>query len=805
MKYINHILCLTLLLLASTTTTIAQLNEGFEGSFPPDGWTVFDNGNGTERAWIKAETEPYSGSANAYVRYEDADGLPTEDWLVTPKLTPSGGDNMLTFYAKDDLSGNFSSRYTVRVSTVSQTEVATFTTVFSFRETDLNNDDTYKQFTVDLSAYDGMEIYVAFVLENQDGDSFLLDEVAGPAKATISSVPNCDAVLTTPANNTIDIAATTNLTWNVASGDPMGYKLSIGTSVGGTDVLNAFDVGNTTTYDPAVDFNFNTRYYVTVLPYNGMGDAATGNCQEIKFTTQSDPNTALDCQNFAASVNKTLCYGDDATEEFMVSSNSNQVKLTFTAGTVENNQDEIFIYDGIDDSGTLLNGDQLYGNDGDLTGLNYISSGNTLFVRLISDASNSCQSSDQTTISYTAECIDCVPPLATASFGSCDEMNGMFTIDLDIESLGSSTELTVLEGANVLQTVNATGVVNVGPFSLGTVTLSLTGSIPNNPACAITLAPFTQLVCPPANDACANPTALTVSNSSCSGAVMGTTLNATPATIDSPCEGIETDDDVWYSFTPGTGNGGSYTFELSNLDFTTSIVVYEGGCGALVNLNDCVNDNGQATVDLLENQTYLIQVFTNDTQERTDFDICVYPTPLPPANDVCGNPTAIDCSSGTISGEVATYATAQGVSDCNNEDVGQGLWYSFTGNGQNWTIGVTPNGWDAEVQIFSGVNCSNLNCEISVHEKGSAKKENITNFLTTMGEQYYLYIGTYSQSALAGTFDINISCATALATELVNFTGVIADENNVIRWKVADEWNIKEYVVERSADGQKDW
>ncbi|MFK7934567.1 MAG: T9SS type A sorting domain-containing protein, partial [Saprospiraceae bacterium] len=90
-------------------------------------------------------------------------------------------------------------------------------------------------------------------------------------------------------------------------------------------------------------------------------------------------------------------------------------------------------------------------------------------------------------------------------------------------------------------------------------------------------------------------------------------------------------------------------------------------------------------------------------------------------------------------------------------------------------------------------------------EKGCAKKENITNFLTTMGEQYYLYIGTYSQSALAGTFDINISCATALATELVNFTGVIADENNVIRWKVADEWNIKEYVVERSADGQKDW
>lgn len=158
----------------------AQLiNEGFEGAtFPPDGWATFRGADnvGTGYDWVQGTTSPNTGAGYAFVRYEAA-GSTAEDWLVTPQLFPDATDSTLSFWMRQAYSPDWGTVYTVRVSTASQNTHADFTVVQTWVETDF--DATYQEFSVDLSAYVGQAIYVAFVMAQDDGDSWYIDDVTG--------------------------------------------------------------------------------------------------------------------------------------------------------------------------------------------------------------------------------------------------------------------------------------------------------------------------------------------------------------------------------------------------------------------------------------------------------------------------------------------------------------------------------------------------------------------------------------------------------------------------------------------------
>ncbi|MCB4800408.1 T9SS C-terminal target domain-containing protein, partial [Tamlana sp. PT2-4] len=80
--------------------------------------------------------------------------------------------------------------------------------------------------------------------------------------------------LTSPLNGSTDVSITTNLSWTAIS-DATGYKLTVGTTSGGTDILNAEDVGNVLTYDFVSDLPETTTIYVSITPYNAVGDAVS--------------------------------------------------------------------------------------------------------------------------------------------------------------------------------------------------------------------------------------------------------------------------------------------------------------------------------------------------------------------------------------------------------------------------------------------------------------------------------------------------------------------------------------------------
>ena len=199
-----------------TQNSQAQLlSEGFDGAtFPPAGWAMFDNGIGLTNSWMQATTGVYSGAGSAYIQYETIGSI-SEDWLVTPAFTPTATEYQLTFYQKQTYSSNYGTTYEIRVSTTSQTNAATFTTVASYGENTFGT--AYSQKIIDLSAYIGQSVYVAFVEVQDDGDDWYVDEVV--------TLQSCSG---TPAAST-----TISSTTNACAGTP--FTLSLSTTYSSVD------------------------------------------------------------------------------------------------------------------------------------------------------------------------------------------------------------------------------------------------------------------------------------------------------------------------------------------------------------------------------------------------------------------------------------------------------------------------------------------------------------------------------------------------------------------------------------------
>lgn len=161
------------LLLITSITSYAQFPESFDtGGLIPTGWIVMQNeiqghewrvSDIEDRAWIFGQ---------GHLMPDDI----AEDWLVTPRFQPTGGSSVLTFELGDGSVLDFQSQITIRISTSPiQVIRSLYTTVLTITETDTNG--SLVSFNLNLSAYAGQQIYVAFVMENNDGDFWNLDNV----------------------------------------------------------------------------------------------------------------------------------------------------------------------------------------------------------------------------------------------------------------------------------------------------------------------------------------------------------------------------------------------------------------------------------------------------------------------------------------------------------------------------------------------------------------------------------------------------------------------------------------------------
>jgi hypothetical protein len=267
-------LLLFLFVLTSACYTFGQnLSEGFEGvTFPPAGWSVINLGDAN--TWVRSTSYPRTGLASASITYS---ATAHNDYLITPQLSPAAGNFTYSFYAESYLGGSFPEQFNVLLSTTGNA-VANFTITLA---STITAPATYGQFSYDLSAYIGQNVYVAIQAISTNEFYLLIDDVTGPP-ITPTPTPTAQptALVLTPGISTIAGSFT------AAAPAPSGGYLTIvstssslsGTPVNGVTYLPGQALGGGVVVSTANSTSFNatglnpvTLYYFYTFSYNNGG------------------------------------------------------------------------------------------------------------------------------------------------------------------------------------------------------------------------------------------------------------------------------------------------------------------------------------------------------------------------------------------------------------------------------------------------------------------------------------------------------------------------------------------------------
>ncbi len=189
--------------------------------------------------------------------------------------------------------------------------------------------------------------------------------------------------------------------------------------------------------------------------------------------------------------NSSYCYDNDSTfQNFFQGDTAFPLRLVINSGIVEDPDDVLIVLDS--DGITNLNAASPNGNNGDLTGLVFTASGNSISFLIQSDQSVSCADGNiDEPIDYTVICLECTEPEATYTvIGDCDDP-AEFTVDVNVSDIGSGNGLTITDDqGSAPQNIAAAGIVTFGPYTANdtVVTFSLD---PGDPNCVITSEAFT--------------------------------------------------------------------------------------------------------------------------------------------------------------------------------------------------------------------------------------------------------------------------------------------------------------------------
>lgn len=621
--------------------------------------------------------------------------------------------------------------------------------------------------------------------------------------SAITSPPQCTSVVT-PANGATGTSRTPSITWNAVGGGVTSYKLSLGTTPGGTDIMNGTDVGNVTSYavPASAGLLYSTTYYVTVVPVNVIGEA-TG-CTSSSFTTAN-----IGCPSVSSPSSDALNVSVTPAISWTAVSGATGYRISVgstPAGTdIANNVDLGNVLTYTVPSTLNYNTSYYYTvNAYQGTTSNSESCTNRKFTtKSPPPANDDCANAVALTVNSDLNCAvkgsgNTLGATSVASSGTCTGV----TADDDVwYSFVATATSHVVRISNVVSTGTSTTTdmyFQVLSGTCGSFT-SLRCSDPDvnlvsglTPGETYYIKVFTYesgggyaasfnicvgtLPPPPANDDCANATSLTVNpDMSCGVVTSGTTLSATNSSVPvGSCSG-NPDDDVWYSF---TATAASHTIWLKNVtavgtSTSTSLYaqVFTGDCGSLVN-KTCITSNTTYTLlsGLTPGTVYYVRVYNSSANSSTvinanTFDICVGTLPPPPANDDCVNaislvPSSSGMCSNPVSGTTMSATQSTGTAPaCAASGINDDVWYSFTATAATHMVNVTYSDNATATQVYSG-SCGNLTA-VSCFS-GDYSNSNVLLQNLTVGEVYYVRVYSSSTSATTNSnFQICITTPSA--------------------------------------------
>ena len=433
------------------------------------------------------------------------DGGDSSAWTVPANITTSPGCGD-TIFDSGGASGNYSNNelITVTVFPDNPGDVVTFTflsfntesccddmTVYNGSDTSSPAVGTYAGTTIpDPITSTDVSGALTFVFESD----FLFNDPGYEILITCAPPPSCLA----PTGLTIsNISGTTaDFDWETQNGNesweyeivPTGDPAPTGTGV--------FTAVNSTTF---TGLDFLTTYDVYVRAYCGTEDGYSTWSGPKTFTTTQQTDYTVDC-GANEIVNINYCYtNEDNTYWVFTSNDGYPLKLTFNEGTIDD-LDDITIFDGVDNSGTVLFNNNDAGLE-DLSGVVIESTSPSMYIEVDSNFYTSCESSTGfTPWDFDVACKTCITQTVEFDIvGSC-ESNQEFYIEANITDMGSASNLELTDDqGSAAQTATATSVMTFGPYVANTqVVISVLNT--DDTSCLVESDTLTFLCPPPPNE-----------------------------------------------------------------------------------------------------------------------------------------------------------------------------------------------------------------------------------------------------------------------------------------------------------------
>ncbi|MCP1300128.1 T9SS type A sorting domain-containing protein [Chryseobacterium sp. S0630] len=718
----------------STDTGNAPVNTDYSTSYSQQIFTKQEinadaAGNITGlKFYVTSSANPaYSSSWDVYIGH-------------TTKTTFAPNDNWIS-------SGQMTKVYSSAIYNVNGIIDITFTTPFAYDNVrnlviavhgKVSNDNPSNQFFV----YNTTEGGGRYLLNPGFGDPSTSNQGnVLPYKSVItlkglepSVLPVCPAV-SYPVNNEVLVPTSPVITWAASQG-ATSYKVSIGTTPGGTDVVNQQSVTGTS-FTPSSPLSLTTTYYLKVTAVGSTGESY--GCANIKFTTApltpSNDECAdavelvvsptIDCTNFTPGTNLMASVSNQGQNSCINSYSHNDVWYKFTAiaskhmiklsnitsvGAVNNKFIYFSVFKG--SCGNLTNiacsdEAQYYSIVSNLT------PGETYYVKVFTRANyGAAQNFDICVVTFPP------PPVN--------------------DECGNAIDLPVNPDLNCASITQGT-IISATDSSLSPVTCY------NSPNYDVWFK-FT---------ATGNKHVIKLSN----------IIYKVPV-----------------FFAP-----------------TLRFQVYKGDCNSLASLS-CSYLNALAVDNLTVGDTYYIRVYSSSTQQSSamDFDICIGTdnTP-PPPNDECINAITlpvnsdVNCSVATAGSTVGATASNISAPTCNGVAKPGDVWFKFTATATGHLIQLkdlvslgVQFGNEIYFQLFSG-DCGNLTSINCSHRMGGVSG-------LTIGQTYYIRVfNTRYPSEVVGfnicigtlpPVPVNDSCSGALVASVFPYsytqTDALAATNN---------------------------
>ncbi len=165
----NLLICILFIIFVSCLNA-TDLDTGFEKGNIPGSWKVVNN-NGDSYQWEAYKATIGSHSGDWIVRVQ-THSTALDDWLITPRLKPVEGHNILSFYYMS-YSDSYPEDFNVKLSTTGNT-ISDFTVNLGSVS---NAPIQWTKFEYDLSAYNGKSIYIAIQCTSDTGWFLYVDDI----------------------------------------------------------------------------------------------------------------------------------------------------------------------------------------------------------------------------------------------------------------------------------------------------------------------------------------------------------------------------------------------------------------------------------------------------------------------------------------------------------------------------------------------------------------------------------------------------------------------------------------------------